>query len=844
MTATFQLEREAHSPHGLSAMSAELRAITATNNRALLGEFTQWFLTLPPIHRPSEFLERNIILHTSGTDGKKKPWTFVGREIIREIIDQIDNPDCRKITDCGGTGAGKTLVDYGILLHEFYYNPFPGLYVMPVLNGSGGATAICRDLTHTLDATPIFEDKLPKGAARKIGITRTRLAFAGNDLDFVGAHSASQLGNKRCRIIFIGEQDKVKEAIGREAGTDQLASERLKGMANTKEKRGSTPSLAGYGIWKALIGEGPNSGSDCRRRFLPCPHCNPAASGLNNLGTPHSALRTPHLKGWFVLIKDDQYNIALPNKLPDGTAIPFAKLRWDAAAKRNDSTWDIDRVIRSTRFECPWCGGHIVDKHREWLDRHGVWIPTRTGEPGHYGYQRSSFYSPLVRDDYGRYTLDSTWGGMANKFLEKSENGTIGGWINSDLAEVNASQQHIDQTAIELSNEKPAESKSITWWTELSGDRQANYPGFWYRVRRWCLSILRPPHKIEDQIALLKNLPAEQKALCEKVTGTLLPTKETALYSPHWILQNLQRTDHWPQLAGWLGNNGLTGPALSEYFQREFQTDLMRFLQYIAKPERAAADIGQNGASECLEFGSADSWEEIQEAQRRHKINNPDVIMDARFGQMDNAEVFAECLRQCPTGPTGAPVAPYWSWYAPSKTPLSNWGHHCKDRLAGHKPFAQWAWTPAMGYPENKVWPSKEKNVRLPYAAIEHDPFQFKQEQGQYYLYVFKFDAQWALGELARIRKKYPWTIARNCQIHGHNGEMRPVTMADYNLHMKGYYFDEKENEWIAPGKKGGSQSRKNPNHLYDCEKNGAARAVWKGIFKYQADQRTPQNNP
>lgn len=260
------------------SLSAELRTVTTANNLRLVADWRPWFFALPPPHKPSEFLEREIVLHTSGTGGKKVPFNFEGREYLREIIDQIDNPDCRKITHCAGTGSGKTLVDYGIWLHEGFYNPFPALYVMPALTGPGGATAICRDLTQTLDASPIFASRLPKGGARKTGMTSRRLQFAGNDWDFVGAHSANQLANKRCRIVGLGEQDKVLSAIGREAGTDQLASERTKGMSNTKEKRGSTPSMAGYGIWPPLVGNGENTGSDCRRRFLPCPHCHSGAS--------------------------------------------------------------------------------------------------------------------------------------------------------------------------------------------------------------------------------------------------------------------------------------------------------------------------------------------------------------------------------------------------------------------------------------------------------------------------------------------------------------------------------------------------------------------------------------
>ena len=153
--------------------------------------------------------------------------------------------------------------------------------------------------------------------------------------------------------------------------------------------------------------------------------------------------------------------------------------------------------------------------------------------------------------------------------------------------------------------------------------------------------------------------------------------------------------------------------------------------------------------------------------------------------------------------------------------------------MPGYRPFAEWGWTPVLGYPEHKVWPSKEK-IRLPYTQEVNDPFVGKMEARQFYQYVFKFDAQWALSELARIRKKYAFTVAADCKFSGHTSDQRPVTKAEYDLHLKGYYWNEKENRWDAPGKLGGSQSRRHPNHGYDCAKNGAARAVWKGIFRYE----------
>ena len=216
--------------------------------------------------------------------------------------------------------------------------------------------------------------------------------------------------------------------------------------------------------------------------------------------------------------------------------------------------------------------------------------------------------------------------------------------------------------------------------------------------------------------------------------------------------------------------------------------------------------------------------EELDEAQRRHNVANPDMIVDARFGSMDNAEVYAECFRRCP--PAG------FCYYAPLFTGLVG-GHFSSAPRPGAKPFALTGWQPCMGFPEHKVWTNREK-IRLPYGQVVHDPFSGKMEARQFFQYCFQFDAQWALSELARVRKRYAWGLAHDVKFMGYNGAMQAVGLGEYNLHMKGYYWDEREQRWEAPGKRGGSQSRRHPNHLYDCEKNMVARAVWKGIFKYE----------
>jgi hypothetical protein len=671
-------------------LSPELRARLAANDTRLVNDWRRWLSAPIQFYKPSEFLEGSngnagIVLNIKAA--KNQRWSFEGREYLREQIDQIENPECRMLTSCGGTGSGKTLRDYGIILYELIHNPFSGLYVMPADRGPGGAAAICSELQDTLDASadpryyprletshlklgPPFAGRLPLGAARKVNLTRSHLEFGGNDLDFVGANSANQLGNKRCRIVFLGEQDKVKETLGREAGTDYLAGERIKNMSNTKIIRGSTPSLEGFGIWKALMGTGDNSGSDCRRRFLPCPFCSARAKGqscaqsleprVGEVPTQDPRPKTQDLSGYFVLIKDDQYNTALPTKFPDGTEIKFAKMRWDKEAKRKDGTWDMDRVIRSTRFECPHCGGHVRDEHRLWMDKNGVWIPTRVGEPGHFGYQLASYYAPLVRDDYGQVSFESTWGGMAQKFLKAIEDGTIGGYINSDLAEVNSGQNNSNK--IEVGSTPISQTD---WIPLLTADFQKNHPYLWFVVRKWCAFKLLPPGGITagipDFVKVLDKPGNEvEKKVCTKLAGG------ASVPASHWqaIGELLRFEDpRKSALIEFLLGQKIVGAALNKIFREDAFGMAMDFRRVLYRelslhlsggkdPLRVRAPRG--GDSELVAAGYVDhsgeyAWDELRERIQQFEIGKGMPIpgrcvgVDCGYAEKFHREVLMKC---------------------------------------------------------------------------------------------------------------------------------------------------------------------------------------------------------
>ena len=371
------------------ASTPELIDQVRAQNRALAAELLERFTRPLPKGEPFDWAVAHLVLETPVIKGV--PFIPAGREYLRDPINDINADDCREQTCCWGTGNAKTLKNIVQMTWAAEHTPYSGLYIMPSKEGAGGARQFNNgSLIPTIERTPCFADKIPTGADRH-NFSGLHLQFVGNNLDFAGANSPTQLGAKRCQFVWLDEQDKYKSKLGREEGADYLAGERTKQVPNAKIFRQSTPTKEDFGIWPHLMR------SDLRRRFLPCPHCNPEAKCqvpsakchvTPDTGTPDT------FSGWFVLVKDAQFSV-LPEKMPDGTRIPLAALTWDAEAKREDGSHDMERVIRTARFKCPHCGGHIKDHHRLWMDAHGRWIPTRAAH-NHKGYHLPSFYAPHI----------------------------------------------------------------------------------------------------------------------------------------------------------------------------------------------------------------------------------------------------------------------------------------------------------------------------------------------------------------------------------------------------------------------------------------------------------------
>lgn len=392
----------------------------------------------------SEWCCENLVFNEPKLNG---PFNLLGREYLREILDSWADPTITDMIEVMGTRTGKTRGIFGALSWRLANNPMRCLYTMPSTEGANGARSVAKTrIAPMFRATSCINKLIPTGA-RRHDFNSLQMILGGSIIDFCGSNSPGQLGGNPCDVVVQDEVDKFNASgTGDEADSVRLADQRAKEFSNPKRVKASTPTIIQGTIWQELLK------TDIRRRFMPCPLC----------GNHHPSSRM------LVFAWNEQFTI-LP-KLEN-----LAYTRWDKEALKKDGTWDLDRVLKSARAECPHCGGHIRDHHKIAMDKAGEWRPTQRASPRFRGWHLPSMYS---------VTVETSFGNMAVRFLNQMRSlSGVQDFVNSDLAEPYQNQdmgvertELVSKTKIEV----------LAEWKKLQTvDCQMKAPYFWYVQRAW-----------------------------------------------------------------------------------------------------------------------------------------------------------------------------------------------------------------------------------------------------------------------------------------------------------------------------------------------------------------------
>jgi hypothetical protein len=769
-----------------SALDPDLAAQIRRQDTALAWELWERFCRPLPTGAPWDWVIPHVVFDEPQVKG---PFNPSGRWYLEEPINNENDPDVTTETYCWATGSAKTVMLMARAAWAMEFDPFRGLWVMPARMGEGGAFEFnSTRFTAMIRKMPCFVDKIPLDRHKLKGL---QVNMAGNVIGFVGSNSPAQVGANRCRRVVQDEKDKFKKELSREAGAGYLANERTKGVPNPKRIGTSTPTTEEGPIWQDLMA------SDLRRRFLTCPLC----------GQDHPSTRR------MVLVKDEQFTV-LPTKFPGGTTIPLAPLRWDKEAKRQDGTWDMDRVISSARFECPHCGGHVRDHHRLWLDKNGVWMPTRPSGDGagrHRGYHLPSFYAPHL-------DFDSSWGGMAKKFLDAhSSSDGMRGYINSDLAEVHVSQES-GRGAIELSSRPLAQSD---WTPLLTVDIQAQWPYLWFVVRKWSSFKLQPPLEFTGgRPAALSTFTEEFK----KKLSSIVAGHEPAWLPASELLRFDTGTSETP-LIDWLIEKKIHGENLSQIFQDRCMSNTVDFGKWIYR--EMGLKIPRGGDSESIAAGhcQTDDWAELREIFQqfevgKHLINrNAAVLIDSGYREKNNPETLRKCYE----------TATEFGYYDPSTKKM--WSH-APNRMA--KPCPLNNWQPWKGYPITRRW--NVEGIAREWHYNFADPFAGTSEADQCVIQVLEGAADLFWERMNALREKRTqniWAVAGDLRLFPKD----KFQLSQYERQLNARFWDS-EKQCVKNRGTGGAGHKSWPDELSDCEKMQVALADSLGFFSYENDEK------
>jgi hypothetical protein len=393
-----------------------------------------------PTGLPSTWCEENLRFDEDDNHG---PFSFAGAEYCREIVDDFGRKDVNDSVNVFGSQTRKTGSLMGGVAWVLVKDPSGVTWFMPSI-GLAGLFSRKRWMP-MLRASEGTKDLIPRGAERHDFKTLDQKLGAASVL-FTGSNSPANLSSTPRRRVILDEVDKFDMGSGGEADSINLAEQRTKGQPNPQRFKSSTPTIVEGPIWQEFLK------GDMRRYFIPCPQC----------GRHHPSSKR------VVLAWSKEYTV-LPKTGNEAYVV------WDKAARMSDGQWDLDRVERSARFKCPHCQGDILDAHKTWMNREGVWRPTKKAAAGFVSRQLPSLYACAP---------ETTVGKLAKKFLEQ-KNSLLGlqGFINGDLAEPYMSQDRQSER-IEIVTRMKVETVA-EWKKLLSVDCQRKAPLFFFTARAW-----------------------------------------------------------------------------------------------------------------------------------------------------------------------------------------------------------------------------------------------------------------------------------------------------------------------------------------------------------------------
>jgi phage terminase large subunit GpA-like protein len=203
----------------------------------------------------------------------KGPFSLHTRHYLEEPLNLWRRDISNDITDlicCWATRSAKTRIPMAGAAYRIALDPMRCLWTKPMKHGAGGSRndAITKFIP-MLKASPGLETAVARCDKNSLNGNQQRIN--GSIIDWEGTGSAKQLSGNPDDVVVQDECDGYVLKGNTEAHPSILADERTKDASNPLRYKSCSPTVEDGVIWQWLMR------SDLRRRFVPCPRCNPGA---------------------------------------------------------------------------------------------------------------------------------------------------------------------------------------------------------------------------------------------------------------------------------------------------------------------------------------------------------------------------------------------------------------------------------------------------------------------------------------------------------------------------------------------------------------------------------------
>jgi phage terminase large subunit GpA-like protein len=328
--------------------------------RDYVGTFCQ------PVDRrtPSQWAADVLYLPSGAQESKAGPIDWNYAPYLPEIVDCRTDPGVIDVYVAGPTRSGKTFILRVDFAYSTVVDPSPSLWIDSTVDKARGYSK--KEIIPMVEANECLRRRKPKN---RHNFTTTDMLFPGAAFTMYGANSDAQVSGDTVRIVRGNEIDKWRDATEKEASIIEQARHRTESYEGERfHIWSSTPTLEDGSIWQGFLR------GDQRKYHVPCPHCK-------------------HMQPYV-----------------------FTQIKWDAAAKKSDGTWNLDRVKASAYYECESCKKPWHEADRQLVGRSGQWIPTAQGLPGYRSY---TITGPMVLLESGSF------GSLAVDFLSSRTTGFL-----------------------------------------------------------------------------------------------------------------------------------------------------------------------------------------------------------------------------------------------------------------------------------------------------------------------------------------------------------------------------------------------------------------------------------